>query len=99
MALALIFPPTSNILRPFYWKLLLKLGINWNILTELVEISIYMGEFQMKSLEIEQYIESIELIISYFSSILSTSNLMKHSLEHIQLEVGWDKPIFTSSYS
>jgi len=31
--------------------------------------------------------------------ILSISNLMKYSLEHMQLEVGWDKPIFTSSYS
>ena len=42
----------------------------------------------MKSLEIEQCIESIGLIISCFSLILPTSNLMKHSLQYIQLEVG-----------
>ena len=53
----------------------------------------------MKSLEIEQCVESIGLIISYFSLILLTSNLIKHSLEHMQLEVRCNKPIFNSSYS
>jgi len=64
MAPALTFLPTSNILRPF--KLLPKLGINWNIPVELLEILKYMGEFQMKSLKIEQCVESIGLIISCF---------------------------------
>ena len=88
MAPALTFLPTSNILRPFHQKLLLKLGINQNIPVELVEITMHIGGFQMKSLESEQSIEYIRLIISCFSSILPTSNLMNHSLEHIQLKVG-----------
>jgi len=42
----------------------------------------------LKSLEIEQAIESISLIITYFHSDLPTSDLICHSLEYIQLKTG-----------
>ena len=53
----------------------------------------------MKSLEIEQYVESIGLMISYFLSNLPISNLIKYSLELLQLEIGWDYPILLSNYN
>ena len=67
IAPALTLPPTSNILCPFHRNLLLRLGINRNIPKELIEIPIYMGGFEMKSLEMKQYIELIGLMISYLS--------------------------------
>ena len=81
MAPALTLSPTSNILRPFHRNLLLRLGINRNILKELIEIPIYIGGFEMKSLEIEQCVESISLMISCFNSKLPTNKLIKYSLE------------------
>jgi len=99
MAPALTLPPTSNILHPFYRNLLPRLGINRNIPKELVEIPIYIRGFGMKSLEVEQCIESISLMISYFNSELPTNKLIKHSLELLQLETGYDSPILLSSYN
>ena len=58
-----------------------------------------MGGLQLKSLELEQVIESISLIITYFNSSLLTANLMKYSLEYLQLEIEWDDSILLSNYS
>ena len=43
--------------------------------------------------------ESISAIITYFSSNLPTNDLMKYSLELLQLEVGWDEPILLIDYN
>ena len=53
MAPALTLSLTSNILYPFHRNLLSRLDINRNIPKELIQIPIYMGEFGMKSLEME----------------------------------------------
>jgi len=87
IAPALTFDPSNDILRNFHYILLLKLGINRNIPKILTSIPFYMGGFQLKALEVEQSIESISLLITYFKSALPTSVLMKYSLEYLQLEV------------
>ena len=99
MALALIFDPNDDIHRFFHCKLLSRLGINRNIPKVLIAVPFYMGGFQLKGLELEQTIESISIVIICFNSPLSTVDLMKHSLEYIQLESGWDSPILLTEYS
>ena len=86
----------DNILHIFYCSLLPKMGINRNIPTVLTLIPFYMGGFQLKALEVEQCIKLIGAIICCFNSLLLTANLIKHSLEYLQLEMGWDSPIFLS---
>ena len=83
MAPALILSPQTNILWKFYRGLLPKLKINWNIQLALIPIPFYMGDFEILSLELEQCIESITIVISCFSSTLLMSNLLKHSLEYL----------------
>jgi len=53
----------------------------------------------LKKLELEQSIKLVSLIVSYFTSQLPTSDLIKYSLELLQLEAGIDSPIFLSDYS
>ena len=58
-----------------------------------------MSSFNLKSIQIEQIIESIGILITTFSSELPTSNLIRQSLKYLQLEIGISIPIFTMSYS
>ena len=83
IAPTLTLDPLNNLLQKFYQSLLPRLGINQNIPKVLISIPFYIGGFQLKALEIEQCIESISTIITYFSSPLSTANLLKHSLEYL----------------
>ena len=91
IAPALTLNPQSNILNTFYRKLLLLLQINRNILQALLNVPFFLGEFRLQSLEIEQGIEVIGMIISIFSSNLPMSDLLKQSIEYTQLEIGIDK--------
>ena len=88
MAPTLTLAPNDDILRPFHCKLLPQLGVNRNIPKVLIVVLFYMGGFQLKGLELEQTIESISIVIICFNSPLSTVDLMKHSLEYMQLESG-----------
>ena len=58
-----------------------------------------MGRLQLKSLELEQAIESISLIITCFNSSLLTADLIKYLLKYLQLEIRWDNPILLANYS
>ena len=53
----------------------------------------------MQSLEIEQGIEVIGIIISTFSSNPPTSYLLKQSIKYAQLEVNIDKLLFLIDYT
>ena len=77
MALALILPLNQSILQKFYCKLIPCLKINRNILPSLSSISFYVGGFQLKSLEIEQYKEAISIFILLFNTLLPLSDLLK----------------------
>ena len=77
MAPALTLSPTSNILQKFHRNLLLKMKINRNVPLALIPIPSHIGGFNLKTLEMEQCIESINIIISYFNSILPTSKLLQ----------------------
>ena len=57
-----------------------------------------MGGFDLQSLEIEQGIEALGIIVSTYESTLPTSNLFRQSLEFAQLEVGLDKSLFLSNF-
>ena len=48
-----------------------------NALLLLISVSFYLGRFQLKSIELDQSIESINLIVATFSLPLLTSNLIK----------------------
>ena len=98
MVPALALQPSSNILQSFYRKLLLKIKVNYNVLLALIPIPSHLGGFNLRTLKIEQYIESIEIVISYFNSCLPTSKLLRQSLEYMQLESGLDVPVLLSSY-
>jgi len=77
MAPALILSPTSNILQKFHRNLLPKIKINSNVPLALIPILSHLGGFNLKTLEMEQYIESINIVISCFNSILLTSKLLQ----------------------
>ena len=49
-------------------------------------------------LEIEQDIEALELIINTYTSKLTTSKLLKQSIEYAQLEVGVEESVFLSDF-
>ena len=65
----------TNILQPFYQKILPALKINCNLPNELLLIPAYMGGVELKSLEIEQDIEVIVMIIATYNSKLPISKL------------------------
>ena len=46
----------------------------------------------------EQIIEGFSIVISYFNSTLPTSDLMKQSLECMQLESGLSTPVLLASF-
>ena len=99
IAPALILDSRNNIMRKFHHNLLPRLGINHNIPQVLTAPPPYMGGFDLKSIEIEQIIESISIVVSYFNLTLPTADLIKYSLEYMQLESGWDEPILLADYS
>jgi len=49
-------------------------------------------------IKIEQTIEAISFIISYFNFSLLLNDLLKQSLEYIQLESGLASPILLASF-
>ena len=59
----------------------------------------YIGGLQLRTIEIEQCIELISSIITCFSYALITRDLMKHSLEYLQLEVDWNELILLVDYT
>ena len=75
------------------------MGINRNVPQVLTAVPFYIGGFQLKGLEMEQAIKSISILITCFNSPLPTADLIKYSLEYMQLESGWDSPILLEDYS
>ena len=94
----LTLEPTKNILQPFYRRLLPRIKINRNMPSALIPIQFYMGGFKLRSLEMEQIIGGFSIVISYFNSTHQTSDLMKQSLEHVQLESGLSTPVLLASF-
>ena len=76
MALALTLNLEGNILQKFHRTLLPRMKINCNILIPLISPPFYIDSFQIKILEDEQTIESINMVISYFVSKLLTRDLL-----------------------
>ena len=83
MALTLTLNPKDNILQKFHRTILLRIKINYNIPQALISIPFYMGSFQMKSLEMEQTIESINTFITNFKLNLLTKDLLVQLLEYM----------------
>ena len=90
MAPTLILDLAQNILQPFYHRLLPRIKVNRNIPIALILLLYYMGGFKLHSIKIEQTIEALSLIISYFNSTLPTNDLLKQSLEYLQLKLDLD---------
>ena len=83
---ALTLEPTQNILKPFHRGSLPMIQINRNVPSALISYPFHLGGFKLRFLEMEQTIEGLSLVISYFNSALPTNDLMKKSPEFLQLE-------------
>ena len=57
-----------------------------------------MGGFKLHSIEIEQTIEVISFVISYFNSSLPSNDLLKQLLEYMPLESGLASPILLAPF-
>ena len=72
--------------------------VNRNVPLALILIPLHLESFNLKTLEMEQCIESINIVILCFNLILPTSKLLHQSLEYMQLEAGLDSPILLSPF-
>ena len=80
MAPLLLLLSNKNTLQPLYRALLPKLHINRNFLSIMIICYLVAGGLGLGSLEVEQTIEAINLVISLFDSLTPLSFLLKESL-------------------
>ena len=78
--------PAQNILKPFHRGSLPRIKINRNMPSALLQLPSHLGRFKLRSLEMEQTIEGLSLVMSYFNSTLPTNDWMKQSPECLQLQ-------------
>ena len=70
VALMLTLSLTNNILCPLHRALLSKNGVNRNFPITIVPVSPAVGELGLRSLEIEQGLEQLGLLIAYLVNML-----------------------------
>ena len=88
MAPSLNLSQQSHVLRQFHLSLFPRTKVNRNLLVALIQISLEFGGLGFRTLELEQGIESILHLISLWVKATSSSNILRVSLEYLQLEVG-----------
>jgi hypothetical protein len=64
----------------------------------MITIPVGFGSLRLPSLEIQQFIEGTDLIISLLNSPTPAKYLLRQSLEVIQLESGLTVPALEESY-
>ena len=79
--------------------LLLKLRVDQNFPTSMISCSLYIGSLGLPSIEIEQLLEMLSLVILYYLSKIPTALYLKDSLEILQLKSGLNSPIFKVDYN
>jgi hypothetical protein len=77
-----------NILQPLNQVLLLKIKVNHNFLVEIISVSVAIGGLGLPSLETEQEVEEIDLVVSLFESPTLARYLLRDSIELLQLKSG-----------
>ena len=77
-----------NMLRKFHRSLFLCVQVNRNFPCMLILIFPSFGDLDLKTLELEQGVESISHLISLWDASTPDSNLLPVSFDFLQLEVG-----------
>ena len=90
---------TNNTLQPLYRAILPKLHINRKYLCTMITSYVAVRDLGLGSLEVEQIVEVVNLIISLFESPTLASYLLRESLEYMQLESGLSTPVLESKFS
>ena len=87
----------ANTLQPLH-TLLPKLRVNQNFSSIITSCSPYIGGLGLPSIEMQKFIEIIDLVISYFLSKTLTAFYLKDSVELLQLKSGLDSHIFKADF-
>ena len=98
MALLLLLLVTDFVLQPLYQELLPRIKVNRNFPQIMIYIHITVGGLGLGSMEYEQTVKAINLFISLYQSAISSTQLLKDSLELIQVEVGLDISVLEADY-
>ena len=98
MVLLLSLSLKSSVLQPLYRTLLPKIKVNRNFPIVITLVSVALGELGLPSLEVEQVLEVIDLMISLYNSPTPAKFLLRDSLELLQLESGLVQHILKSDY-
>ena len=88
----------SNILQPLYRNLLPKIKVNRHFPSTMAASSPIIGGLGLPSLEVEQAVEMISLVMSLFPASVATSFYLRESLELLQLESGIDSPMLGADF-
>ena len=78
--------------------LLPKIKINRNFLTLMISVSTLLDRLKLPSLEVEEAVKAIDLIILLYNSPTLAKFLLQDSIELLELESGLIKPILESDY-
>ena len=89
----------SEVLQPLYRVLLPKIRVMRNFPTYMVTAYPAVGRLGLDSLEYEQTIEASNLFLSLYISLTLLSNLLRDSLELMQIESGLDSPVLEANYT
>ena len=84
----LTLPLPGNVPRSLHRVLLPRVGVNRNFPIEMILLAAGVGSLALKSLELEQGIESLAILARMWLSSTPSSTLLKISLAFLQLEVG-----------
>ena len=88
----------KSVLYPLYRELLPRIKVNWNYPTIMISVHKAVGGLDLGSMEYEQTVEAINLYVSLYKSTTLLANLIKDSLELIQVEVGLDCLVLELDY-
>ena len=75
---------------------MLKLQVNWNFLLTIIKVPSNFSSLALSSIESEQVIEIINLLVTLFNTDAPSAYLLCKSLELGQIKLGLDMPILTS---
>ena len=81
MSSLISLPIRSNLLGSFYRKLLPRLKVNRNFLVIIVIAPESIGGLGLPSIETQQIVEAIDLILSLYNSLSLVKYLLRESLE------------------
>ena len=98
MALTLTLSPKDNLLRPLHRALLPKIGINRNFPITMIPASPVIGSLGLCSLKLEQDLEQLSLLTTFWPNETLSKPLLTTSLELLQLEAGSSKFILYLSF-